>query len=392
MVYKKILHPFLFLHRKYYCSCVHKTEPNLSNPELLVKTKFYKIVAEELIWSCLGFDKQKQLVIKDIISVLIAKEMIYKYIYEVNNLDLNLFKLIAKYDPTFRRFTSDKKLDIVYYFNSLQDICASLLGCDEKQAFAIIKKIYEIDGRSKQSLITDFFDLLQEVKDLNINKVDYNDTINSELIEFISLLKKKKEVIEIDSYKFQVWTDRSSFNNRSPNAQAGISVFWKNGTVSFIYVRDHMGNYRNEQADRLLKEGLLKEVKLLEENSDPSYINDSDIMYQYLINNLGFDDPSIRATKFKTCKSIFVKNVKKLCDCKYFVRFVREKLYDLFKSSKKNNVCCNCDKEEYLFEKCQDLINEIYTEKQGTKYVFCKYVKELLEIIITNIFLVIIIR
>ncbi|CAG8808076.1 25974_t:CDS:2, partial [Gigaspora margarita] len=39
------------------------------------------------------------------------------------------------------------------------------------------------------------------------------------------------------------------------------------GTVSFIHVRGYIGNYENEQADKLSKEESLKEIKLLEENS-----------------------------------------------------------------------------------------------------------------------------
>src|SRR5437868_4441765 len=36
----------------------------------------------------------------------------------------------------------------------------------------------------------------------------------------------KKEVIEIDTRKCQVWTDGSSFDNGSKDARAGIGVYW----------------------------------------------------------------------------------------------------------------------------------------------------------------------
>src|SRR5690242_907379 len=48
-------------------------------------------------------------------------------------------------------------IDIIYYFNSLQDIVAHLLGCDEKQALTKIEEIYNIDESRKQQKITDFF-------------------------------------------------------------------------------------------------------------------------------------------------------------------------------------------------------------------------------------------
>jgi ribonuclease HI len=158
----------------------------------------------------------------------------------------------------------------------------------------------------------------------------------------------KKETIEIDIRKCQVWTDGSSFDNGSKDARAGIGVYWgfkdkrnlserlpgkeqtnnraeiyaviraletcedkknrleimtdskyvinamnewvkkweKNGwltyrkepvknndlfkilkrlidnrigTVNFVHVKGHAGNYGNEQADRLAKEGSIKE-------------------------------------------------------------------------------------------------------------------------------------
>ncbi|CAG8658151.1 9299_t:CDS:2, partial [Scutellospora calospora] len=84
---------------------------------------------------------------------------------------------------------------------------------------------------------------------------------------------------------------RSTFDNGSNNARAGIGVFWKKndsknlserlpgseqtnnhlfvkmkrlienriGTIKFIHIRGHQGNYDNEQVDRLAKQGLLKE-------------------------------------------------------------------------------------------------------------------------------------
>ncbi|CAG8557915.1 11869_t:CDS:2, partial [Dentiscutata heterogama] len=56
-----------------------------------------------------------------------------------------------------KEYTSDKEIDIIYYFNNLHDICASLLLYDEKQVLKTIKDIYETDKHKKQLLITNFF-------------------------------------------------------------------------------------------------------------------------------------------------------------------------------------------------------------------------------------------
>ncbi|CAG8854873.1 19192_t:CDS:2, partial [Gigaspora margarita] len=131
-----------------------------------------------------------------------------------------------------------------------------------------------------------------------------------------NFIEGKNDIVKNDINGLQVWTDRSAFENRTTNARAGIGSrnfraieicnnkvkllnimtdskyiinameYWiknwernnyilyynkliKNsdlfkylkslidyriGTVKFIHIRDHMGNYDNEQANRLAKE------------------------------------------------------------------------------------------------------------------------------------------
>ncbi|CAG8787362.1 672_t:CDS:2, partial [Gigaspora rosea] len=130
-------------------------------------------------------------------------QIIAKYIDD-ENLSVDLFKLTAKYDPTTNQrvkkcdywnfekrkelehghffyviinvntnwisfkmrpldyFIANKKekdlrIDIIHYFKSLQDICASLLRCDEKKAEDIINQIFEENELKKQHIITDFY-------------------------------------------------------------------------------------------------------------------------------------------------------------------------------------------------------------------------------------------
>ncbi|CAG8473947.1 39711_t:CDS:2 [Gigaspora margarita] len=56
-------------------------------------------------------------------------------------------------------FVANKKdrIDIIHYFKSLQDICASLLRCGKKKAENIINHIFEENELKKQHKITEFF-------------------------------------------------------------------------------------------------------------------------------------------------------------------------------------------------------------------------------------------
>ncbi|RIB01213.1 hypothetical protein C2G38_2051060 [Gigaspora rosea] len=189
---------------------------------------FYKTVAEELVWSSLGYENNQIIITENSLKERIL-QIIAKYIDD-ENLSVDLFKLTAKYDPTTNQrvkkcdywnfekrkelgdetkkgnkmvisyvtkiaddhkitiehghffyviiyvntnrisfkmrpldyFIANKKekdlrIDIIHYFKSLQDICASLLRCDEKKAEDIINQIFEENELKKQHKITDFY-------------------------------------------------------------------------------------------------------------------------------------------------------------------------------------------------------------------------------------------
>ncbi|CAG8651102.1 14795_t:CDS:2 [Gigaspora rosea] len=144
------------------------------------------------------FAKEKENSLKERILQIIAK-----YIDD-ENLSVDLFKLTAKYDPTTNQRVKkydywnfekrkelddetkkrnkmvisyvtkmaddhkitiehankkekDLRIDIIYYFKSLQNICASLLRCDEKKAKVIINQIFEENELKKLHKITDFY-------------------------------------------------------------------------------------------------------------------------------------------------------------------------------------------------------------------------------------------
>ncbi|CAG8807333.1 20621_t:CDS:2, partial [Dentiscutata erythropus] len=86
--------------------------------------------------------------------------------------------------------------------------------------------------------------------------------------------------------------------------------------------------------------------------------------WEQLNEHLEFQGPNSHATKYKTHKSIFVKN-----------RFVCDNLFNLYNISKNNNVCSLCDTEYFLIEKCRNLIGEIREEKRLIGYEFCRFVE-----------------
>ncbi|KAF0488271.1 hypothetical protein F8M41_022358 [Gigaspora margarita] len=74
-------------------------------------SKFYKTIAESMVWRALGFDEQKQLMNKKIDSKQIVFDTLSNYISQ-QHCDLELFVLNAKYDP------SKKPVSIKDFFNS----------------------------------------------------------------------------------------------------------------------------------------------------------------------------------------------------------------------------------------------------------------------------------
>ena len=118
MAYEKILHLSHFLHKKQYCGCIYEYKPNLENPKLYLKglkivkrntSAFYKMIAEEIIWSLLEFINN-QISEKNITPKQIVIDIITENIKEVRNLDRETFKLTEKNNP------SDDRTTIVDYF------------------------------------------------------------------------------------------------------------------------------------------------------------------------------------------------------------------------------------------------------------------------------------
>ena len=119
MEYKKTLTPSLFIQKNQYCSIKHSYKASFDDLKLFMKgmrivkrnvSKFYKTVAEDMLWSVLGFEKTEKNInisveeseLKDIII-----KKIKKYVLNMDhNKDLELFKLTAKYDPTYRRISA----------------------------------------------------------------------------------------------------------------------------------------------------------------------------------------------------------------------------------------------------------------------------------------------
>jgi DNA polymerase elongation subunit (family B) len=236
MAYEKTLHPSIFFHKKQYCGCEHENKSNLDNPKLYLKglkivkrntSLFYKTIAKEMIWSVLGFDNDKQISEKTPNPKQIVIDIITRNIQQVQELDIELFKLTGKYNSSDDRTTikdymkkqdiknkkpilskkgntmildfkermnnmginiivgrvyyivlkhlnskdpkvnisqkmieyshfdpenKDHKLDIVYYFNSLIDLCVGLMKTDEK----VVKKMIEdLDKKYNEEGLTD---------------------------------------------------------------------------------------------------------------------------------------------------------------------------------------------------------------------------------------------
>ena len=178
-------------------------------------SKFYKTIGEEMIWSILGFDSNHLIMsnFRDPKQVII--DILIRYI-QTPQRDLNLFVLNGKYDPMYaplsvldywnnRHVTIKKgnkmvidfvakrelekkstdpgrfyyyvlehpdlkarmwhkmcmvseydplrqKIDLLYYFKTLKDLCAGIFACDVFEAERIIVSLYrEISNKFKQS-------------------------------------------------------------------------------------------------------------------------------------------------------------------------------------------------------------------------------------------------
>ncbi|CAG8819526.1 10093_t:CDS:2, partial [Gigaspora margarita] len=90
--------------------------------------------------------------------------------------------------------------------------------------------------------------------------------ICNDKVKLLNIMTDSKYVINAMEYWIKNWERNNyiSYHNK-PIKNSDLFKHLKSlidyriGTVKFIHVRGHMGNYGNEQADRLAKEGSLKE-------------------------------------------------------------------------------------------------------------------------------------
>ncbi|KAF0385174.1 DNA/RNA polymerase [Gigaspora margarita] len=227
MAYEKIFFPWIFFQKKQYGGCLHEHFVKLVDAVLFLKgvkmikrnaSKFYKTIAESIVWRALGFDEQKQLTNKKIDPKQIVFDTLSKYISQQH--DLKLFVLNAKYnlskkpvsvkdffnskhveqssgnkivmdfvtkrnkegkedlepghfyyyvlthqDPKVNigrkmRLVSDfietDAIDKLYYFKSLKDICTSFFACTAKDAEKQIEAFNKEQTNSFKQLTLDF--------------------------------------------------------------------------------------------------------------------------------------------------------------------------------------------------------------------------------------------
>ncbi|KAF0491976.1 hypothetical protein F8M41_021806 [Gigaspora margarita] len=181
-------------------------------------SKFYKTIAESMVWKALGFDEQKQFTNQKIDPKQIVFDTLSNYISQQH--DLELFVLNTKYDPAKKRasvkdffiskhverssgnkmvmdfvakrnekskedlepgrfyyyvltyqdpkvnigrkiwlvseFTETDTIDKLYYFKSLKDICASFFACTAKDTEKQIESFYKEQTDSFKQLTLDF--------------------------------------------------------------------------------------------------------------------------------------------------------------------------------------------------------------------------------------------
>ncbi|RIB04605.1 hypothetical protein C2G38_2221924 [Gigaspora rosea] len=144
-------------------------------------SKFYKKIAEEMIWTSSGFDERKQIMTQVTDTKQIVYDTILKYISQEHELDL--FVLNTKYDPTNKpvsvqdffnskhveksqgnkmvmdfivkrneedkedlepgQFKDTNEIDKLYYFKNLKDICTSFFACSAKAVAEKIELFYK---------------------------------------------------------------------------------------------------------------------------------------------------------------------------------------------------------------------------------------------------------
>ncbi|CAG8690273.1 543_t:CDS:2, partial [Cetraspora pellucida] len=121
----------------------------------------------DIIWSVLGFENQKEILMNDEKSIeQIISEVVKKYNDET---DLKLFKLTDKYNPDFKRpsltdFANGKFQPVK------KDICAPLLKIEKEQAEQFLEVIYNenLKGSRQITLIDLWSNVEKKLLDLKI--------------------------------------------------------------------------------------------------------------------------------------------------------------------------------------------------------------------------------
>ncbi|KAF0526225.1 DNA/RNA polymerase [Gigaspora margarita] len=183
MAYEKIFFPWIFFQKKQYGDCLHEHFVELVDTVLFLKgikmikrnaSKFYKTIAESMVWRALGFDEQKQLTNKKIDPKQISSgnKMVMDFVAKRNeeskeDLELGHFYyyVLTHQDPKVNigrkirlvsEFIETDAIDKLYYFKSLKDICASFFACIAKDAEKQIEAFYKKQTDSFKQLTLDF--------------------------------------------------------------------------------------------------------------------------------------------------------------------------------------------------------------------------------------------
>jgi hypothetical protein len=158
-------------------------------------------------------------------------------------------------------------------------------------------------------------------------------------------------------------------------------------------------------------------------------ILDNHIFWKTLCEHLDLEEPKPKAKKYKTWKSIFIKNINKLCICKRNIKiknsnlkninfklrilsyyslnrlnfykteiycqlcqYTRDELEILYQQSNNFNEYCKlCNNEEDIIDSVKELINKLYRKKKEFGNIqFSDYIeKDFFKVIIRNLYKII---
>ncbi|CAG8811277.1 23536_t:CDS:2, partial [Cetraspora pellucida] len=152
MAYEKTMYLFLIFGKKHYVAITHSDIPNLDNLNLLLKglktikrnvPEFYKLVAKELIYSSLGFNKDFSIRQEEIDQKELVIQIITNYVNKKETL-LDLFVLTTKFDPTY---ASVSAVDFVRLLNK---------DLSKEEQNEILKQITKSDTKKGNKMVNSF--------------------------------------------------------------------------------------------------------------------------------------------------------------------------------------------------------------------------------------------